>query len=189
MKEIEILVEVFDTKDRVKETLSSFNYMGLNKVIDEYYYDPKRDTLKPSKDDELYHCLRLRTKNNKHYITYKDDVNDNNKWLYSNEYETEVEKIDMLKEIFNKLGLVKFIEINNSKETYTYKDYEIVLEDVKDLGLFMEVEHCTNNDVDVKEIKRQIQSFINSLNLDVSEELNMGKPEMYIKKHNIKIES
>jgi hypothetical protein len=74
MKEIEILVEVFDTKDRVKETLSSFNYMGLNKVIDEYYYDPKRDTLKPSKDDELYHCLRLRTKNNKHYITYKDDV-------------------------------------------------------------------------------------------------------------------
>ena len=33
MKEIEILVEVFDTKDRVKETLSSFNYMGLNKVI------------------------------------------------------------------------------------------------------------------------------------------------------------
>ena len=28
MKEIEILVEVFDTKDRVKETLSSFNYMG-----------------------------------------------------------------------------------------------------------------------------------------------------------------
>ena len=167
MKEIEILVEVFDTKDRVKETLSSFNYMGLNKVIDEYYYDPKRDTLKPS----------------------KDDVYDNNKWLYSNEYETEVEKIDMLKEIFNKLGLVKFIEINNSKETYTYKDYEIVLEDVKDLGLFMEVEHCTNNDVDVKEIKRQIQSFINSLNLDVSEELNMGKPEMYIKKHNIKIES
>ena len=167
MKEIEILVEVFDTKDRVKETLSSFNYMGLNKVIDEYYYDPKRDTLKPS----------------------KDDVYDNNKWLYSNEYETEVEKIDMLKEIFNKMGLVKFIEINNSKETYTYKDYEIVLEDVKDLGLFMEVEHCTNNDVDVKEIKRQIQSFINSLNLDVSEELNMGKPEMYIKKHNIKIES
>lgn len=109
MKEIEILVEVFDTKDRVKETLSSFNYMGLNKVIDEYYYDPKRDTLKPSKDDELYHCLRLRTKNNKHYITYKDDVYDNDKWLYSNRYETEVEKIDMLKEIFNKIGLVKFI--------------------------------------------------------------------------------
>lgn len=86
MKEIEILVEVFDTKDRVKEILNSFNYIGLNKVVVEYYYDPKRNTLKPSKEDELYHCLRLR-------------------------YETEVEKIDMLKEIFNKIGLVKFIEM------------------------------------------------------------------------------
>ena len=76
MKEIEILAEVFDTKDRVKEILNSFNYIGLNKVVDEYYYDPKRNTLKPSKEDELYHCLRLRTKNNKHYITYKDDVYD-----------------------------------------------------------------------------------------------------------------
>ena len=65
----------------------------------------------------------------------------------------------MLKEIFNKLELVKFIEINNSKETYTYKDYEIVLEDVKDLGLFMEVEHCTNNDVDVKENKKTNTKF------------------------------
>ena len=72
MKEIEILAEVFDTKDRVKEILNSFNYIGLNKVVDEYYYDPKRNTLKPSNEDELYHCLRLRTKNNKHYITYKD---------------------------------------------------------------------------------------------------------------------
>ena len=187
MKEIEILVEVFDTKDRVKETLSSFNYMGLNKVIDEYYYDPKRDTLKPSKDDELYHCLRLRTKNNKHYITYKDDVYDNNKWLYSNEYETKVESIAMIKEIFNKLGLVRFIEINNKKETYTYNNYEIVIEEVKDLGIFMEVEYCTNEDVDVKLIKKEIQNFIDSLELNVSEELNMGKPEMYMKKHNIHI--
>ena len=30
MKEIEILAEVFDTKDRVKEILNSFNYIGLN---------------------------------------------------------------------------------------------------------------------------------------------------------------
>ena len=189
MKEIEVLVEVYDDILSIKNKFKKFDYKGLKNTIDEYYYDPKRDTLKPDKDNQLSHCLRVRSKNNEYSITYKDDVFDNGKWLYSNEYETEVEKIDMLKEIFNKLGLVKFIEINNSKETYTYKDYEIVLEDVKDLGLFMEVEHCTNNDVDVKEIKRQIQSFINSLNLDVSEELNMGKPEMYIKKHNIKIES
>ena len=187
MKEIEVLVEVYDNIENVKKKLEKFNYKGLKNTIDEYYYDPKRETLKPDKDNQLSHCLRVRTKNNEYFITYKDDVFDNGKWLYSNEYETKIESITMIKEIFNKLGLIKFIEIDNKKETYTYKDYEIVIENVKDLGIFMEVEYCTNEEVDVKNIKKEIQKFINELGLNVSEELNMGKPEMYMKKHNINI--
>lgn len=187
MKEIEVLVEVYDSIENVKKKLEKFDYKGLKNTIDEYYYDPKRDTLKPDKDNQLSHCLRVRTKSNEYFITYKDDVFDNGKWLYSNEYETKIESITMIKEIFNKLGLIKFIEIDNKKETYTYKDYEIVIEDVKDLGIFMEVEYCTNEEVDVKNIKKEIQKFINELGLNVSEELNMGKPEMYMKKHNVNI--
>lgn len=187
MKEIEVLVEVYDSIENVKKKLEKFDYKGLKNTIDEYYYDPKRDTLKPDKDNQLSHCLRVRTKNNEYFITYKDDVFDNGKWLYSNEYETKIESITMIKEIFNKLGLIKFIEIDNKKETYIYKDYEIVIEDVKDLGIFMEVEYCTNEEVDVKNIKKEIQKFINELGLNVSEELNMGKPEMYMNKHNINI--
>ena len=185
MKEIEVLVEVYDSIDKVKDIFNKFDYKGNKVTIDEYYYDPMRDTLKPDKDNQLSHCLRLRQKNNEYSITYKDDVFNNGKWLYSNEYETKVESIEMIKEIFNRLGLIKFIEINNLKETYVYNDYEIVIENVKDLGLFLEVEYCTNDDVDVKEIKKEIQSFIDNLGINVSSELNMGKPEMYMKKHNI----
>ena len=160
MKEIEVLVEVYDDINKVKESLSKFKYKGKKVTIDEYYYDPLRDTLKPDKDNQLSHCLRLREKNNEYSITYKDDIFDNGKWLYSNEYESKVTSLDMIKEIFKRLGLVKFIEIYNEKETYIYKDSEIVLENVKDLGTFMEVEYCTNEDVDVKEIKTKIQIFI-----------------------------
>lgn len=188
MKEIEILVEVLDSVENVKKALSSFEYVGLKHTIDEYYYDPKRDTLKPDANNNLLHCLRLREKNNSYTITYKDDVFDGDTWLYSNEYETSVEDINTLKTIFEKLELKKFITIDNKKETYIYKDYEIVLEDVKDLGLFMEVELCTNDDVDVKKVKKEIQQFIDSLNIKVTSELNMGKPEMYMKKNNIIIE-
>lgn len=188
MKEIEILVEVYDDINILKEKFKEFQYIGLKKTVDEYYYDPKRELLKPDKNNQLSHCLRLREKNNEYSITYKDDVFEDGKWLYSNEYETKVESLEMTKSIFDKLGLIKFIEINNEKETYIFNDYEIVIENVKDLGLFMEVEYCTNENIDVKEIKKEIQNFINSLNINVSEELNMGKPEMYIRKHNIKID-
>ena len=33
--------------------------------------------------------------------------------------------------------------------------------------------------------KKEIEDFMKEFNLNISEELNMGKPEMYLKKHNI----
>ena len=183
MKEIEILVEVYSSIDEIKNILNKFDYKGSKEVIDEYYYDPNKDDLKPDKDNKLYKCLRLRQKDNEFFITYKDDIFDNGKWLYSNEYETKVESIDITRNILNKLGYIKFIEINNKKSIYEYDKYEITLEEVKDLGLFLEVEYCTSDDVDVKKIKEEIQEFIDSLNINVSEELGMGKPELYLNRN------
>lgn len=188
MKEIEILVEVYDDINKVKEVLSKYKYQGINHTIDEYYYDPKRKDLKPDKNNQLSHCLRLRRKNNQTYITYKDDVFENKKWLYSNEYETKVDSYDMTKEIFKRLGLIKFIEIDNEKEIYETDQYEIALENVKDLGIFIEVEYCTSKSIEIKKIKNEIQEFINNLNINVSSELNIGKPELYMHKHNINID-
>ncbi len=188
MKEIEILVEVYDDISKIKNLLKKYKYVGLKRTIDEYYYDPKRKELKPDKNNQLSHCLRVRSKNDEYSITYKDDVFKNGKWLYSNEYETRIESKEVLKEILDKLGLKKLIEIDNEKEIYKTDKYEIALENVKDLGLFMEVEYCTSDDVDVDKIKNEIQLFIDSLNIKVSKELNMGKPEMYLRKHNIKID-
>ena len=187
MKEIEILVRVNDNIDKVKDILKQYKRVGLKHTIDEYYYDPKRKNLKPDKDNQLSHCLRLRSKNKDYYITYKDDVFKDGKWLYSNEYETKVESIKVLKQIFKKLGLKKFITINNKKEIYLTDKYEIALEDVKDLGLFLEVEYSTNEDVSVEKVKEEIQKFIDNLGINVSEELTMGKPELYMRTHNINI--
>ncbi len=189
MKEIEVLVEVYDDIENLKSKFKKFKYEGLKKTVDEYYYDPKNYTLKPDDNNQLSHCLRLRTKNDEYSITYKDDIFNNDNWLYSNEYKTKIESMTMIKNIFDRLGLVKFIEINNEKETYTFADYEIVIENVKDLGLFLEVEYCTAEDIDVDLTKKQIQKFIDNLKINVSKELNMGKPEMFMKRHNIEIKS
>ena len=187
MKEIEILVEVYDDINHVKEALKEYKYIGLKYTIDEYYYDPMRGDLKPDENNHLSNCLRLRSKNNDYFITYKDDVFENGKWIYSNEYETKIESIKIAKEIFNKLGLKKFIEIDNEKETYLADDYEITIENVKDLGLFLEIEYIGNNEVSTIDIKNDIQRFIDKMNINVSKELTMGKPELYIRKHNISL--
>lgn len=186
MKEIEILVELKTPIDKAKKILSKYEFIKEYNTIDTYYYDPLRNNLKPI-NKQLDECLRLRKKGNNNYITYKVDHFENKKWIYSSEYETKIEDYKMTEEIFNRLGLKKLLVINNNKSIYKSDKYEIALEEVKDLGNFLEVEYCTDEDVDVKKIKHEIQSFIDELNLDVSEELNMGKPEMMIRKNNISI--
>lgn len=188
MKEIEILVEVLDDVENVLKALDKFQYEGDKETIDVYYYDPLRDTLKPNSAGEINECLRVRTKNDLAYVTYKvDNFDDNGKWLYSDEYETTIGDLVMLNKIIERLGLVPLLTIHNKKKTYVTDKYEIVLEDVKDLGHFLEVEFCTNEDVDVKKVKEEIQEFIDSLGIKVSEELNMGKPEMMIKRKKIAV--
>lgn len=183
MKEIEILVEVYSKKEFVNDVFKKFNYIGEKETIDTYYYDPKRENLKPDKSLRLTEAFRLRKKDGKNYITYKiDNFDDNNIWLYSDEYETEVLDYNTIEKIIDKLELKPLIVINSKKKTYTHGDYEIVFEEVSGLGNFLEVEYCTDADIDINIIKKKIQSFIDELGLDVSDELNMGKPEMMLKK-------
>lgn len=186
MKEIEILVEVYSPISEVIKVLDNFEYLGNNETIDTYYYDPLRKNLKPNSKNQIDECLRLRTKGNCNSITYKNDqFDENGKWLYSDEYETNIDDRLIIAKIFDKLGLKELLTIHNNKKTYRYNDYEVVFETVKDLGYFLEVEYCTNEDIDIKEKKEEIQKFINALGLNVSKELNMGKPEMLINKYNI----
>lgn len=189
MKEIEILVEVYSSCDEVTKAFEKFEYLGNKKTIDTYYYDPLRNNLKPNSNNQINECLRLRTQSNVNSITYKiDQFDETGKWLYSDEYETKVDNIFMITEILNKMGFNELLTIHNEKRIYKYNNYEIVFENVKDLGYFLEVEYCTNEDIDIKKKKEEIQKFINSLGLNISQELNIGKPEMMINKLNIKID-
>ena len=188
MKEIETLVFLYGDINKCKELLNNkFKYEGTFRTIDEYYYDPLRNNLKPNKENQINECFRLRKTNNNSFITYKVDNFDGNKWLYSDEYETKIDNIDQMHKIIELLGFKKLLTIDNNKSNYKTDKYEITIEEVKDLGNFMEVEYCTNENVNIKEIKEEINNFIKDLGFKVSKELNIGKPEMMINKKNIKI--
>jgi len=183
MKEVEILVKVTSDKDEALEKLSKFNFAGKREILDVYFYDKKRKSLKP-KNNRLIECFRLRKKDKKNYITYKVDKFDNlGKWMYSEEEETEIKDFDTAIKIVSLLGLTPLVEINNIKYTYYTKEYEIVLEDVKNLGLFLEVEKLKVGDKeDVTVVKRKIFNFIKSLDIKIGDELNSGKPELMLNK-------
>lgn len=189
MIELEVLVEVLDTYDDAKKALSPFEYIGDEIIVDSYFYDPLRNGLKPNSLGKTFESLRIRKQSKNAKLTYKRDVYETNVWQYSDETEIYIEDDKKMKEIFLCLGFRELLTINNYRRYYSYGEYEIVLEKVKDLGTFIEVEY--KDEISALEIvnkREDIHNFIKNLKLRTSHELNAGKPELYIVKHSIKIE-
>ena len=187
MREIEILVELQTNIVRAKSILEKFGYKGTKNTKDVYYVDSLRKNLQLNQDNKLMECCRLRAKGDKSYITYKIDHYDNGIWIFSDEYETEVKDLKVMEKIFECLGLEKLVVVDNVKHLYETPDYEIVLEEVADLGCFLEVEALHDDEnFSVEEIKSKICDFIKHLGLTIGKELNSGKPELLLQKKKYK---
>ena len=186
MIELEVLVEILDTYENAVLALSKYEHIKDSLIIDEYFYDPLRKNLKPDSLGKTFECLRIRQCENESKLTYKQDVYKEGVWQYSNENELAIEDANSLRQIFIHLGLKELLTIRNNRKYYRYGNYEIVLEKVRELGVFLEVEYKgVISEANVYNTRKDIELFIYNLGLCTSPELNAGKPELFIKKHNI----
>src|SRR4030042_4580836 len=131
MKEVEILVEVFDNKKKILDSLKKFEFKGVQETTDIYFFHPSIKNLQVQNNKYPKEWFRIRKKNSKAFIAYKQDVlTKNGKWRYSHEYEVEIGDFKLTKQIIEKLGFKELVVINNTKHTYETKDYGIVFEKV-----------------------------------------------------------
>ena len=190
MKEVEILVMIL-TEDfnKVREQLSKVSsYIDSKSVKDTYFYDPLRKNLQPDENLAIYECFRVREKENTNYLTYKvDNFDENGKWLYSDEHETIIDNAKIVFDIITKLGLKELVVVDMIKEKYENDEYIITIEYVKNLGVFLEVENKLQleNEEEIVKKKGEIQSFIDSLGFETSEDVGIGKPELLLKKKHL----
>ncbi len=193
MKEIEIL---FKLNSEVKDTAEILKKYGAvfeaeSETVDTYFTRDDLKSLQPDENNRLRNCLRLRKKGEKQYITYKQDHFDNNDvWLYSDEFETTIGDINTLENILKILGFKELIVIDNIKTIFKTEKYEIAIESVKGLGDFIEIEYHGADNIksheEVESVKQDIRQYIKSLGIDIGKELNAGKPELMLSKINNK---
>lgn len=72
----------------------------------------------------------------------------------------------------------KLIQLKILKKTFKTHKYEIVLESVRGLGLFLEVEALHTSGRKVVLVKKQIWEFVEKLGIKTSKELGVGKAEL-----------
>ena len=142
--ELELKLKV--DNDTYKKVLNRFNSTNSEKLeqIDTYYIPKFKDF-----NDEW---LRIRNENGKNILSYKKRLEDN----YRQEIETIIDNYNNLHLILTNLGFqVKGIVTKNRIEIL-YKDkYEFSFDNVKNIGLFIEIE--------VKKIEYSVIEEINNL--------------------------
>ncbi len=183
MREIEILYKVDMKKQDIINKVKNIDadFKGRNNVIDIYYYNESLKKLMP-KGIILDACFRLRKSSFGNFMTFKENIfDDKGIWQYCNEYETKIEDFNEAKIIIQNLDFKELIVADNCKDTFIFKDYEIVIEEEKTLGTFIEVELKKDDGEDYSKHKDDIRKFVEDLMLDGAEELNVGKPEMLLK--------
>ena len=189
MKEIEITVKVFDSVEKTKDILAR---QGL-KIIDTYstkdIYLSQDTNLSQSIESVLNKSVILRqivtpSKVIKK-IVHKNKVYDGDTLLYEDKINLKCEDLENAKLLFEALDFKELVIVQYDSFVYQKEGLELSFQNVKDLGLLLEIESDKKNpesEEDVMQEKRRLYNLAKSLSLNIGDELNIKKAKALIKK-------
>jgi adenylate cyclase class 2 len=143
-------------EERVKELIGE--YKGEKTEIDIYFDHPDMQILSGGR------ALRVREADGKYRLTYKGPKKDD-ETTSREEIEIGIESAMEMIKILDELGFYEICEVKKLRKTYLLKDLIITLDNVADLGEFIEVEGKASNDREFEEKKDEIFKFLKELGL------------------------
>lgn len=123
--------------------------------------------------------LRIRKENQKYFFTLKISQSSRQDSL---ERELEISDGEKMLEILNFLGYEKFITVNKKRIKTNVEDIEIVLDDVKNLGKFIEAEKIVKhkNHETRKKVQEELFDFLEILGIKKEDRVIDGKYDIML---------
>lgn len=161
--EIEIQVKLQKTKPLIDFLKKNAKLIGTQRQIDKYFTPKHRDFLAKKKVNEW---LRLRSSEKGGSINYKNwKYDETGRSHHCDEYETKVESLDSLENIFAALDHKEICRVDKTRTIYKYKNYEISIDKVKGLGQFVEIEFLGETNKKPAEVTNEMISFLKKLGI------------------------
>ena len=147
-------------EDRIKEL--NGDYKGEKTEIDLYFDHLDMQILSGGG------ALRVRDTGGKYRLTYKGPKKDD-ETTSRDEIEIGIESASEMIKILDELGFYELCRVKKLRKTYLLEDLIITLDDVTDLGEFIEVEGKASDDQEFKEKKDEIFKLLKKLRLSTVE--------------------
>ena len=178
-QEVEIQVRIKDPAAAEKEILKFGSFVKERNQADQYYVLPYRDFFEKEPPIEYLRVRREKDKNHLNYsfLHFKDDG-----WLdVTDEYETLVEKPEIVEQIFDKIGLIPKVKVIKNRKYFKCEDFEVTLDKIENLGDFMEVE-AKKDFGGITATRKACEDFLKKLNIEYEISKDAGYPRLLYKK-------
>lgn len=181
-REIEIKLEI--TKDNYQKFLSLLLKNADNhtkKEQNDIYFSPKyRPFFGGDIDDE---CLRIRVMGDKYILSYKKIFfGKSDADIHLEEHESDVSDLGQTIKILECLDIEKVLTLHKIRDSFMYEGiFEISLDNVFDLGYFIEIE-VKDNTLPVDVANQKLKDLVLSLELKLSSRNLDGYANMLYRK-------
>jgi len=181
--EVELKYRVKDEKKLNKWLEKNAKKIFEKRQVDKYYTPAHRYFFEEKYPREF---LRIRDSGGHFSITYKyfHKTEIEGEYSHCDEYETDLEDGNQMEKIFKVLDLKLLVIVDKTRTTYHYKDFEIEIDDVKDVGHICEIE-VKSEFKDVDEAQEMIKNLAKELGFgeeDRDRDLKMGYAYIIAKK-------
>ena len=122
--------------------------------------------------------IRKNYENNKAILTFKSKSRHSQDIAWQ-DFDTPIVDPDRLEELLLNSGYVYFCLIDKVRQSFAYKDFEINIDNIRDLGLFIEIEK-NGAESEAETIRKQIIDLLELLGVAESAIIHQGYVQMII---------
>ena len=186
---MEIEIKLKTTTEIFEKTKLRLEKEGTKKKEKEQhdiYFSPVNPNFFGKEEND--ECLRIRIQNEKYILSYKKIIFGNKEEdIHLIEHETTFENLEEMKKLLACLNIHEVITLNKKRMSYIYQDtIEISLDEVEDLGYFIELE-IINPNTEISTSNKLLKDTIKKLGLDIEQRDKTGYANaLYKLKHSIK---
>ncbi len=176
-EEIEIKVIIMNP-DEVEAILrKKAKFIKEKKQKDEYFVLDHRDFFRENPTKKY---LRIRYEPEENSIGYHYcHFNEEGSLLKTDEYETKIENPEIMHEILERIGIKRKVTVTKHRKYFHYEDFEIVIDNIKELGFFLEIEAKIIND-SLEKTKEKCYKVLEKLGIKWKKAPNTGYPDMIL---------
>ncbi len=184
MMDIEITCEIFETTEKIKNTLLENGFQFIESfTLDDIYMYCKNNNKFFIKDGKISDTLIIRSvnDNDKKIICKKRNYDNKGLEIGTDKTVLKVNDICASEKFLNVLGYERYLRMVDTNYMYENEKYIAYIQEVKNLGIFLEIEiKDTNNNETVYDLIK----YAKGLNLKIGSKFDIRKAEKLYSKIN-----